>query len=331
MNAKFSIGVAFAVTAFSGLAAAQDKVAQDKAAAAYPNKPIRMIVPFAPGGGLDISTRLIGQKLTEKWGQSIVVDTRPGAATIVGTEIASKAAPDGYTMLMITTTFAINPSLYAKLPYNPLKDFTPVTQLNSQPNIVVVNASLPVSSVKELIAMAKGKPGELTFATPGAGSAPHLSAELFQRTAGIQMIHVPYKGIPPAITDLIGGRISMLFTTTISAVPHIKAGKVKGLAITSAKRLDSMPEVPTIGETLKGYSAEAFQGMVAPAGVPRPIVDKLAREVIAALQTPDLIKAFAASGAVAVGSTPAEFATFLNSEMAKWGKVIKEANIKLEQ
>ena len=331
MNAKFSIGLAFAVTAFSGLAAAQDKVAQDKAAAAYPNKPIRMIVPFAPGGGLDISTRLIGQKLTEKWGQSIVVDTRPGAATIVGTEIASKAAPDGYTMLMITTTFAINPSLYAKLPYNPLKDFTPVTQLNSQPNIVVVNASLPVSSVKELIAMAKGKPGELTFATPGAGSAPHLSAELFQRTAGIQMIHVPYKGIPPAITDLIGGRISMLFTTTISAVPHIKAGKVKGLAITSAKRLDSMPEVPTIGETLKGYSAEAFQGMVAPAGVPRPIVDKLAREVIAALQTPDLIKAFAASGAVAVGSTPAEFATFLNSEMAKWGKVIKEANIKLEQ
>lgn len=331
MNAKFSVGVAAAFIFFSGLAAAQDKAAQDKAAAAYPNKPIRMIVPFAPGGGLDISTRLIGQKLTEKWGQSVVVDTRPGAATIVGTEIASKAAPDGYTMLMITTTFAINPSLYAKLPYNPLKDFTPVTQLNSQPNIVVVNASLPVSSVKDLIAMAKGKPGELTFATPGAGSAPHLSAELFQRTAGIQMIHVPYKGIPPAITDLIGGRISMLFTTTISAVPHIKAGKVKGLAITSAKRLDSMPEVPTIGETLKGYSAEAFQGMVAPAGVPRPIVDKLAREVIAALQTPDLVKAFAASGAVAVGSTPAEFNTFLNSEMAKWGKVIKEANIKLEQ
>lgn len=331
MNAKFSVGVAAAFTFFSGLAAAQDKAAQDKAAAAYPNKPIRMIVPFAPGGGLDISTRLIGQKLTEKWGQSVVVDTRPGAATIVGTEIASKAAPDGYTMLMITTTFAINPSLYAKLPYNPLKDFSPVTQLNSQPNIVVVNASLPVSSVKDLIAMAKGKPGELTFATPGAGSAPHLSAELFQRTAGIQMIHVPYKGIPPAITDLIGGRISMLFTTTISAVPHIKAGKVKGLAITSAKRLDSMPEVPTIGETLKGYSAEAFQGMVAPAGVPRPIVDKLAREVIAALQTPDLVKAFAASGAVAVGSTPAEFTTFLNTEMAKWGKVIKEANIKLEQ
>ena len=331
MNAKLAIGIAVVSTLVSGIAAAQGKAAQDQAAAAYPNKPIRMIVPFAPGGGLDITTRLIGQKLTEKWGQSIVVDTRPGAATIVGTVIASKAAPDGYTMLMITTTFAINPSLYAKLPYDPIKDFTPVTQLNSQPNIVVVNTSLPVSSVKDLIAMAKAKPGELTFATPGAGSAPHLSAELFQRTAGVQMIHVPYKGIPPAITDLIGGRITMLFTTTISAVPHIKAGKVKGLALTSAKRMDSMPEIPTIGETLKGYTAEAFQGMVAPAGVPRAIVDKLAREVITALQTPDLVKAFAASGAVGVGSTPTEFAAFLKSETAKWGRVIKEANIKLEQ
>ena len=336
MNAKSAAAVAVILMAVSAAAAAQnkpvqDKSAQDRAAASYPNKPIRMIVPFAPGGGLDISTRLIGQKLAEKWGQSIVVDTRPGAATIVGTEIASKAAPDGYTMLMITTTFAINPGLYARLPYDPIRDFTPVTQLNSQPNIVVVNAPLPVSSVKDLIAMARSKPGELTFATPGAGSAPHLSAELFQRTAGVQMIHVPYKGIPPAITDLIGGRITMLFTTTISAVPHIKTGKVKALALTSAKRMDSMPEIPTIGETLKGYSAEAFQGMVAPAGVPRPVVDKLAREVMAALQTPDLVRAFAASGAVVVGSTPVEFAAFLKSETAKWGRVIKEANIKLEQ
>ncbi len=305
--------------------------AQSKSASSYPAKPIRVIVPFAPGGGLDITTRLIGKQLADKWGTNVVVDTRPGAATIVGTEIASKAPPDGYTLLMITTTFAINPSLYPKLPYDPLKDFAPVTQLNSQPNILVVNASAPFANVKELIAAAKAKPGELTFASPGAGSAPHLSAELFQRTAGIDMIHVPYKGIPPAITDIVGGRVTMLFTTTLSALPHIKSGKVKALAITSAKRLDSMPDVPTIGETLKGYQAEAFQGMVAPAGVPRPILDKLSQEVAAIVRSPEIVKVFEASGATAVGSTSAEFGKFLRAEMAKWGKVIKDADIKLER
>src|SRR5262245_2380355 len=201
---------AIALAAFSADAFSQEAVN-------YPARPIRMIVPFAPGGGLDISTRLIGQKLTEKWGQNIVVDSRPGAATIVGTEIAAKSAPDGYTVLMITTTFAINPGLYTKLPYDPGKDFTPVTQLNSQPNVVVVTPSFAGKSIKDLIALAKAKPGELTFATPGAGSAPHLSAEMFQRAAGVSMIHVPYKGIPAAVTDVIGGRVTMLFTTTISA------------------------------------------------------------------------------------------------------------------
>ena len=306
-------------------------MAQDKGASAYPSKPIRFIVPFAPGGGLDITARLIGQKLTDKWGQSVVVDTRPGAATIVGTEIASKAVPDGHTVLMITTTFAINPSLYPKLPYDPVRDFTPITQLNAQPNILVVNAQSAAATVKELIALAKSRPGELTFATPGAGSAPHLSAELFKRTAGIDITHVPYKGIPPAITDVVGGRVTMLFTTTISAAPHIKGGKVKALAITSAKRLESMPEVPTIGETLKGYQAEAFQGMVAPAGVPRAIVEKLGREVAAIVHQPEIEKSFVASGAIAVGSSPAQFGAFLKAETAKWAKVIKDAGIKLEQ
>ena len=320
-----------AIACIAALAASSAALAQDKAASAYPAKPIRFIVPFAGGGGLDLTARLIGQKLTEKWGQSIVVDTRPGAATIVGTEIASKAAPDGYTMLMITTTFAINPSLYPKLPYDPLKDFAPVTQLNSQPNVLVVGASAPVATVKDLIAAAKAKPGTLTFATPGAGSAPHLSAELFKRMAGVDMTHVPYKGIPPAITDVIGARVTMLFTTTLSAAPHIAGGKVKALAITSGKRLDTMPDVPTIGETLPGYQAEAFQGMVAPAGVPRAVVDKLAREVAAIIRQPEVTKSFVASGAIAVGSMPAEFGTFLKAEMAKWGKVIKEAGIRLEQ
>jgi tripartite-type tricarboxylate transporter receptor subunit TctC len=322
---RFPVIGSIAALTLSPLAAAQDK------AATYPTKPIRFIVPFAPGGGLDITARLIGQKLTEKWGPSVVIDTRPGAATIVGTEIASKAVPDGYTMLMITTTFAINPSLYPKLPYDPLKDFTPITQLNSQPNILVVSASAPAANVKELIAAAKAKPGTLTFATPGAGSAPHLSAELFKRTAGIDIVHVPYKGIPPAITDVIGGRVTMLFTTTISAAPHIKTGKVKGLALTSAKRLDSMPDLPTIGETLKGYQAEAFQGMVAPAGVPRAIVDKLAQEVVAIVRLPEIGKTFEAAGAIPIGSRPVEFGAFLKAETAKWAKVIKDAGIKLEQ
>ena len=237
---------ALALTLFTATAFAQD-------APHYPNRPIRLIVPFAPGGGLDISARLIGHKLTEKWGHNVVVDSRPGAATIVGTEIASKAAPDGHTVLMITTTFAINPGLYAKLPYDPGKDFVPVTQLNSQPNVVVVAPNFAGKSVKDLIAAAKAKPGELTFASPGAGSAPHLAAEMFQRAAGVSLIHVPYKGIPAAVTDVIGGRITMLFTTTISAAPHIKSGKLRAVAITSAKRQPSMPDLPTVGETLPGF------------------------------------------------------------------------------
>ncbi len=299
-------------------------------ATTYPNKPLRMIVPFAPGGGLDISARLIGHKITEKWGQNVVVDSRPGAATIVGTEIASKSPPDGYTVLMITTTFAINPSLYAKLPYDAGKDFTLVTQLNSQPNVVVAPVSFPGKSVNELIALAKAKPGELTFATPGTGSAPHLSAEMFQRAAGINMIHVPYKGIPAAVTDIIGGRITILFTTTISAAPHIKVGKLRAIAITSAKRQLSMPDVPTVGETLPGYRAEAFQGMVVPAGTLQAIVNKLSAEVARIVKLPDVAQRFLLDGAETVGSNPQEFAAFLKGEMLKWRKVIRDAGIKPE-
>ncbi len=319
------------VIAAISLAAVTAATHSQDTAVNYPARPIRVIVPFAPGGGLDISTRLIGQKLTEKWGQNIVVDSRPGAGTIVGTEIASKAVPDGYTLLMITTTFAINPGLYPKLPYDPLRDFAPVTQLNSQPNVIVVAPAFSGKSVKDLIAAAKAKPGELTFASPGAGSAPHLAAEMFQRAAGVRMIHVPYKGIPPAVTDVIGGRVTMLFTTTISAAPHINSGKLRAIAITSAKRQSSMPDVPTVGETLSGYRAEAFQGMVAPAGVPRGIVEKVSAEVARIVRLPDVAQRFQLDGADAVGSTPKEFAAFLKAEMQKWGAVIKEAGIKPEQ
>jgi tripartite-type tricarboxylate transporter receptor subunit TctC len=312
---------AIALGALSTTAVSQDAVN-------YPERPIRMIVPFAPGGGLDITTRLIGQKLTAKWGQNIVADSRPGAATIVGTDIASKATPDGYTILMITTTFAINPGLRARLPYDPLKDFTPVTQLNSQPNVIVVAPSFAGNSVRDLVALAKAKPGELTFASPGAGSAPHLSAEMFQHAAGIRMVHVPYKGIPPAVTDVVGGRVTMLFTTTISAAPHIKSGRLRAVAITSAKRQASMPDVPTVGETVPGYHAEAFQGMVVPAGVPQVIVNKLSAEVASIVKSPEIAQRFQLDGAEPVGSTPQEFAAFLKAEMQKWSQVIREAGIK---
>jgi tripartite-type tricarboxylate transporter receptor subunit TctC len=326
MRCSFWIGFATLTTALPA-AAAQTAAP----AARYPEKSIRVIVPFAAGGGLDLTARVIGQKITERWGQNFVIDTRPGAATIVGTEIASRAVPDGYTLLMITTTFAINPTLYKKLPYDPFKDFTPITQLNSQPNVIVVSASFQASTVKDLIALAKAKQGELTFASPGAGSAPHLSGELFKRMAGVQMIHVPYKGIPPAVTDILGGRVTMLFTTTISAAPHVKSGKLKALALTSAKRLPSMPDVATIGETVPGYQAEAFQAVVAPAGVPRPIVEKLAAEIAAIVKSPEVTARFEADGALPVGSTPQQFSAFLKNEMLKWGKVIREAGIQLEQ
>ncbi len=325
MKRRLASSIALAALGtFSVAAYAQD-------ATHYPSRPMRLIVPFAPGGGLDISARLIGHKLTEKWGQNIVVDSRPDAATIVGTEIASKAAPDGHTVLMITTTFAINPGLYARLPYDAGKDFAPVTQLNTQPNVVVVTPSFPGKSIKELIALAKAKPGELTFATPGAGSAPHLSAEMFQRAAGISLIHVPYKGIPAAVTDVIGGRIALLFTTTISAAPHIKAGKLRALALTSVKRQASMPDVPTVGESLPGYHAEAFQGMVVPAGTPSAVVEKLSAEVARIVKLPEVTQRFQLDGADAVGSTPKAFAAFLQAEMQKWRNVIRDAGIKPEQ
>ena len=294
-------------------------------AADYPQRPIRLIVPFAAGGGLEITARSIGQKLTEKRGQSIVIDNRPGAATIVGSEIAAKASPDGYTLLMITTTFAINPSLYGKLPYDPVREFAPVTQINSVPNILVVNPSIPAHTVRELIALAKAKPGQLNYASAGSGTSPHLAAELFKTMAGIEMTHIPYKGIPPAVTDVIAGRVTMLMTTTISAAPHVKSGRLRALAITSPKRLAAMPDVPAIGETVPGYEADAFQGMVAPAGVPKEIVRQLADDIAAIVRLPDIRERIIADGAEPIGSTPEAFSIFLKKEMLKWGKVVKES------
>jgi len=283
-----------------------------------------MIVPFTPGT-LDVLARSIGQKLTEKYGQTIVVESRPGAGTIVGTEILAKSTPDGYTLLLITTTFVINPSLHKKLPYDPVRDFTPVTQLDSVANILVVNPAMPANSVKELIALAKSKPGELTYASPGSGSAPHIATELMKSMAGIDMVHVPYKGIPEAATDVIAGRVTMLMTTTASAASYIKAGRLRALAVSSRKRVAALPDVPTMAETVPGYEADAFRGVVAPAGVPKAIIEQLAADIAAAIRQPDLRQRLIADGSDPVGSTPQAFAAFLKSEMAKWGKVVKES------
>ena len=322
--------------ALAGLAiAAAQAHAQAPAAAGdpapgFPSRPIRLIIPFSGGGGLDITARQIGQWLTDRWGQPVVVDNRPGAATIVGTEIASKAAPDGHTLLFITTTFAINPSLYGKLPYDPVRDFTPLIQLTAQPNIVVVSAASPLQSVKDLIAAARARPGELTYASPGAGSAPHLSAELLRSMAKVEMIHVPYKGIPPAVADLIGGRVSMLFTTALSAAPQMKSGKVRALAVTSAKRNRMLPDVPAMAETLPGYALDALQGIVVRSGTPRPVVQKLGSELRGVLQQPEVRQRLEAEGAEVIGSTPEAFAESLRREMAVWSRIVRESGARPE-
>ena len=291
---------------------------------AYPTRPIRIIVPFTPGT-LDVLARSIGQKLTEKYGQTIVVENRPGAGTIVGTDILAKSTPDVYTLEMITTTFVINPSLYKKLPYDPLRDFAPITQLDTVANILVVNPSMPANSLKELIALAKSKPGQLTYASPGSGSAPHIATELLKSMAGIDMVHVPYKGIPEAATDVIANRVTMLMTTTASAATFIKAGRLRALAVSSRKRVAAMPDIPTVGETLPGYVADAFRGVIAPAGVSKPVINQLAADIAAALKQPDVHDRLINDGSDPVGSTPEAFAAFLRSEMLKWGKVVKES------
>ncbi len=313
----------------SAAVSAQVKIAADPAPG-FPSRPIRIINPFSGGGGLELTARQIGQKLTERWNQPVVVDSRPGAATIVGTEIASRAAPDGHTLLMITTTFAINPSLYGKLPYDPVRDFVPLIQLTAQPNIVVVNTTSPFQNIKDLLVAARARPGELSYASPGAGSAPHLSAELMRSMAKIELIHVPYKGIPPAVTDLLGGRVTMLFTTALSAAPQMKAGKLRALAVTSARRNAMLPDVPTMAETLPGYDLTALQGIVVRAGTPREIVDKLGRALREIVLMPDVRERLESEGAEVIASTPEVFAAQLRRETQTWARIVKDSGAKPE-
>ena len=297
----------------------------------YPSKPIRFIVPYGPGGPGDTIGRMIGKKLTESLGQPVVVDNRSGATTIIGTEIASRSPADGYTLLLISTTHAVNPSLFPKLPYDPIRDFAPVTMLTSTPFMLVVHPSVPAKTVPELVALARSKPGQLNYGSSGNGSSIHLTTELLKAAAKIEMTHVPYKGSGPAFIDLIGGQINLLFSSTVSSLPHVKTGKVRGLAITSLKRAAALPAVPTVAEHYPGFESSSWFGLLVPAKTPKPVIDRLLAETRAALQSPDVNQNLVSQGAEPGGNSPAEFTAYFRSEIKKWGAVVKASGVKLEQ
>lgn len=297
----------------------------------YPGKPIRIVVPFPPGGGTDIVARILTQKLSESFGANFVIDNRAGAGGSIGTEMVAKAPPDGYTLGIVSGSHAINPSLYSKLPFDAVRDFAPVTMLVSGPGLLVVHPSLPVKTVKELIALAKGKPGQLNYASAGNGTPPHLAGELFKSMAGVDMVHVPYKGNTPAFVDLISGQVSLSFPTIPSALPHVQAGRLRALAVTSRKRSAVMPQLPTIAESgLPGYDTSSWFGMLAPAGTPREIVRKLQQESAKVLQLRDVREKLLSQGLEPAGSTPEEFAATIESEIAKWAKVVKASGARVE-
>ena len=295
----------------------------------YPSRPIRFIAANAPGGGLDVTARAIGPKLSAALGQQVIVDNRAGAAGSIASEILSKAGPDGYTIMVASLGgLAVNTNLYKGLSYHPLRDFTPVTWATSQSNVLVVHPSVAAGSVQELIALAKAQPGKLTFGSSGAGNAGHLAGELFSTMAGIKMVHVPYKGGAPAMLDLVGGRIQLIFSSAPTAVPQLKAGRIRGLAVTTAKRSAALPDLPTVAEAgLPGFEANNWYGVVTVMRTPRPIVDRLNAEIGRALNSPDTRQLLLAQGLEVRTSTPQEFGAYMRSEFDKWARVIKDAGI----
>jgi len=302
------------------------------AQATYPSRPVRVVVPFPAGGTTDILARAAAQKLSETWGQQAIVDNRPGAGGNIGSELVAKSPPDGYTLLMGTVgTHAINSSLYPKMPYDHVKDFVPVILVAGVPNVLVVNPSLPVNSVQELIAYAKANPGKLNFASSGSGTSIHLSGELFKTMTGVQMTHIPYKGSAPALTDLIGGQVQLMFDNLPSSLAFIKAGKLRALAVTSTTRSAALPDVPTIAESgVPGFEASSWFGLLAPAGTPRDIVTKINADTQKWLASPDAKEKLAAQGALAAGGSPEDFARHIQAETAKWARVVKESGAKVE-
>jgi tripartite-type tricarboxylate transporter receptor subunit TctC len=301
------------------------------AAQVYPSKPVRMIVPWAPGGTTDILGRVIAQKMGEKWGQPVVVENRGGAAGNIGTEAAAKSPADGYTILLGTmSSHAMNPFLYARMSFDPVKDVAPVSLVANVATVLVVPPSLPVSNVNELIALARSKPGQLNFASGGIASFNQLCAELLKMMAKIDIVHVPYKGGGPAVADLVGGKVEMLFTGAPVTMPHIKAGRLKVLAVTDSQRSAALPDTPTMSEALPGYEFNNWYGLMAPAGTPRPLVDLLNAEVHRILALPDVKERFSGLGADPMPSTPERFGAVMRADAEKWGKVIRDAGVKAE-
>jgi tripartite-type tricarboxylate transporter receptor subunit TctC len=295
----------------------------------YPARPVRLIIPFPPGGSNDVVGRLIAAKLGERLGKQVVVDNRSGAGGVIGTEVAAKSPPDGYTLLVISMAHAVNPWLY-KLGYDPIKDFAPVGLLAKGANVLVVHPSLPVHNVAELIALAKKEPGDLQYASAGIGSFQHLGAELFKLMTGTDILHVPFKGGGPALVDVVGGHTKVMFSSMVQTVPHIHSGKLRALGTGGLERAAVLPDVPAIAETVPNYEAVNWWGMVAPVGTPQAIIDKLNTELEAVQKSPEVLKQFAAEGGEPVPMKPAVFGAFMVSEMDKWGKVVKQGGIKAE-
>jgi tripartite-type tricarboxylate transporter receptor subunit TctC len=301
------------------------------AAQTFPSRGITIVIPATPGGAIDLTARVMGPKLTDAWGKPVVVENKAGATGIIGTEFIAKAAPDGYTLVLVASSHAINPSMFKKLPYDTVKSFEPVMLTHVLPLMLVVHPSLPVKNVQELIAYGKANPGKLSFASSGPGGAPHMSGELFKSMAGIDMLHVPYKGSTAAHADLLSGRTSLMFDTVTAINPHVKSGAVRALAVTTAKRSAAAPDVPTMTEAeLKGYETSTWGGILAPAGTPKDVVDKLNAEMNKALAAPDVRQRMLDAGIEPAGGTPQQFAAFIQSEMVKWGKVAKTAGIQPE-
>jgi tripartite-type tricarboxylate transporter receptor subunit TctC len=298
----------------------------------YPSKPIRLIVPFTPGGSTDIVARIAGQKLGEALGAQVLIDNRPGAGGNIGVELAAKSAPDGYTLVMgHIGTFAVNPALYARLPYDPIRDFAPISLVAMVPNMLVVHPSLPVKSVKELIALSRSRPGQLNYGSSGAGGTPYLAVEYFKLMAKVDIVHIPYKGAAPMIIDLIGGQLSLTITGIPPLLPHVKAGKLKALAVATSKRLPLLPELPTIAEAaLPGYEATSWYGVLAPAATPKEIITRLNTEIVKAIARPDAAERLSGEGAEPATSTPEQFGAFIKSEIVRWGRVIKAAGVTAE-